>query len=558
MATHEKKKYVPIGIDDFQDLIEGDYYFVDKSLLIKELLDSKAKVTLLPRPRRFGKTLNLSMLQYFFEKTEKSNRHLFTGLNIEQCDDCLAQQGKYPVIWLTLKDVKTDTWAPCYEKIRTIIGAEFSRHLGMIKPVLSNVEMVRVDALIAGTASQATYENALLDLSVYLERAYQSRVVILLDEYDAPIHAGYLKGYYNEVINFMRGFLGAGLKGNKPLNFSVLTGILRVAKESIFSGINNLEVCTMLCENYDDKFGFLETEVVAMLTHFGLENQLDEVRSWYNGYQSGTCKVYNPWSIINLAKIGGIIQAYWVNTSDNALIKDLLRKCTPEMKEDLEIIAKGGRVTKPIQENIVMPDIDKNDDVLWSFLLFCGYLTFENYRREERSWLAELHVPNEEVVAVYETSFKNWFLDSTGIRDYTNMLEYLTDGQAMPFKKSFERFCRETLSYFDVKGDEPERFYHALVLGMLASLSKTHEVRSNRESGYGRYDVMLIPKDRAKTGVIIEFKSIDEGTLETAVQNALKQIDEQGYETELRALGITNILKVGIAFKGKESLVLIG
>ena len=391
-----------------------------------------------------------------------------------------------------------------------------------------------------------------------MHKHYQKRPIILIDEYDAPIHAGYLNDYYKEIIGFMRGFLGGGLKGNNSAEFAVMTGILRVAKESIFSGINNLEVCTLLRKDYDDKFGFLEDEVAAMLTHFELKNQINDVRDWYDGYQSGKYRIYNSWSIINLVKNRGELEPYWVNTSDNALIKDLLKRCTPEMKEELEIIVAGGTVTKPIQENIIMPDIGKNDAILWNFLLFCGYLTFENYRREERAWVAELHVPNEEVLVSYETSFLNWFSDSSSIRDYTNMLEHLTEGQPVPFQKSFERFCRETLSYFDVKGDETVWFYHALVLGMLASLSKTHEVRSNRESGYGRYDVMLIPKDRSKFGIIIEFKSIDEGTLETAAKNALKQLDEQGYEMELQALGITKILKVGVAFKGKESLVLVG
>lgn len=555
MATEQTKKYLPIGIDDFKELIEGNYYFTDKSLLIQELLNSKAKVTLLPRPRRFGKTLNLSMLRYFFEKTPTSNRHLFNGLKIEQYPDCLEQQGKHPVIWLTLKDVKTESWTLSYKKICTLIGSEFARHEATIQTVLSELETKRVQTVINGTASQDVYENALLDLSLYLERAYQSRAIILIDEYDAPVHAGYLNGYYSEVINFMRGFLGAGLKGSQPLNFGVLTGILRVAKESIFSGINNLEVCTLLRPDYDDKFGFLESEVVAVLAHFGLANQLTEIRQWYDGYQSGNYKVYNPWSIVNLVKNSGAIQAYWVNTSDNALIKDLLKRCTPEMKQDLETIVAGGTVTKPIQENIIMPDIDKSDEVLWNFLVFCGYLTFENYRREGRSWLAELKVPNEEVLVVYETSFKKWFMDGMGMRDYTKMLENLVEGRPEPFKKSFERFSRETLSYFDIRGDEPERFYHALVLGMFASLAQTHEVRSNRESGYGRYDVMLIPKDHTKTGAILEFKAIDDGELETGAQSALKQIEDRHYESELRALGILNIMKVGIAFKGKNCLV---
>jgi len=610
MTKQEKKKLIPIGIDDFERLVEGNYYFADKSLLIKELLDSGASVTLLPRPRRFGKTLNLSMLRYFFEKVrsyrpfetilripqgerkiesfqdqldvpsektarpeerearlegfvraENSRRHLFNGLKIEQHADCMKHQGQYPVIWLTFKDVKTDRWEVCYEKIRKVMSAEFKRHFDAIKDSLSDQELRQVQDIIAETASQASYENSLLDISIYLERAYKAKVVILIDEYDAPVHAAYLNDYYNEVIGFMRGFLGAGLKGNNSLNFGVLTGILRVAKESIFSGINNLRVCTLVQDSYANQFGFLEDEVRAMLAYFELENKLDEVKRWYNGYQSGSYKVYNPWSIINLAGNKGVIQAYWVNTSDNALIKDLLLKSSSRMKEELEIVIKGGKITKPLQENIVMLDLDANDEVLWNFLLFCGYLTFENERLEGRFRIAELSVPNEEVFQVYETSFKNWFEMSANRGEFQRMLESLVAGQPEAFKKNFERFSLSTLSYFDIQGNQPELFYHALVLGMLASLSASHEVRSNRESGYGRYDVMFIPKDRSKPGIVLEFKAVDldkKETLETAAQKALKQIEDNKYEAELRALGLNTILKLGISFLGKESFVLIG
>ena len=556
----QKKKYISIGIDDFKQLIEGNYYFADKSLLIKELLDSKAAVTLIPRPRRFGKTLNLSMIRYFFEKSTDSRRHLFNGLKIEQHPDCMQEQGKYPIIWLTFKDVKTLKWEDCYRLIRKQISSEFERHIGIVE-LLSDTEKELFERIRQGRGDLADFMRSLIDLATYLERAHKTRVIILIDEYDAPIHAGYLNGYYDEVVSFMRVFMGAGLKGNTALNFGVMTGILRVAKESIFSGLNNLEVCTLIRKDYDDKFGFLEDEVKAMLSHFGLENHLDEVRQWYNGYQSGNYKVYNPWSIINLVKNGGEIQAYWVNTSDNALIKNLLKQCSPEMKEELEILMQGGSVKKLIQENIVMPEIERNDEVLWNFLLFCGYLTFENYQREERFIFANFKIPNQEVLLSYETSFRNWFIEGASVRDYQRMLESLVEGRAEEFQDFFMNLTRTTLSTFDINQNEPERFYHALVLGMLSSLSSSHEVRSNRESGWGRYDVMLIPKDRSKLGVILEFKKVQtqkKETLESAAQSALKQIEEKQYEVELRALGLTRILKVGIAFLGKESFVLIG
>ncbi len=556
--SDQEKKQIPIGIDDFKELVEGNYYFTDKSLLIKEFLDSGAKVTLIPRPRRFGKTLNLSMMRYFFEKKEPSYQHLFSGLKIEQYPNCMKHQGKYPVIWLTFKDVKIGDWKECYRLLRTQIMKEFERH-NYVREFLSDVELAGFERVRQGTGDLTDFINSLLDLSIYLERANKTRVMIFIDEYDAPIHAGYLNGYFKEAIDFMRGFMSAGLKGNNALYYGLLTGILRVAKESIFSGMNNLEVCTLLRKSYDDKFGFLEDDVVAMLSYFGLKHNLDEVRQWYDGYQSGKYKVYNPWSIINLIKNGGELQAYWVNTSDNALIKDLLRKSSPDMKEDLELIIKGRKITKTLQENIVMPDLDANDNTLWNFLLFSGYLTFENERLEGLYRVAELKIPNKEVMQVYETSFKSWFESSWNRGEFQRMLENLVEGHSVPFKKSFERFSLTTLSYFDIQGDKPELFYHALVLGMLASLSETHEVRSNRESGYGRYDVMFIPKNRSKPGIILEFKAVDEDekeTLESAAQNALKQIEANKYEAELRALGLSRILKLGIAFKGKESLVL--
>jgi len=579
MTEQKKKKLIPIGIDDFKELVEQNYYFTDKSLLIKELLDSGAKVTLLPRPRRFGKTLNLSMLRYFFEKVVDrsytsihfpaentqyerglSRRHLFNGLKIEQHADCMKHQGKYPVIWLTFKDVKTEKWDDCYEKIRKVISAEFKRHFDVIRNSLSEQELRKIQDIIAETASHASYENSLMDLSHYLEHVYKAKVVILIDEYDAPIHAAYLNGYYNEVIGFMRGFLGAGLKGNNALNFGVLTGILRVAKESIFSGINNLRVCTLVQDSYANQFGFLEDEVRAMLTYFELENKLDEVRRWYNGYQSGSYKVYNPWSIINLAGNKGVIQAYWVNTSDNLLVRDILKKSQPYMKEDVEKLMHGESLHTLINENLTLLDIDHDENALWNFLLLTGYVTFENYHQEGRFWYANLKIPNEEIASLYETTVLSWFKEKGISQDYLRMLRCLTQGDAAEFKRMFELFSYEALSSFDITGREPERLYHALTIGMFVALQGSHEVRSNRESGLGRYDVSLIPKDHTKPGIILEFKKVDikkNETLESAAQNALNQIEERDYETELRARGLNKIIKIGIAFSGKESLVLI-
>ncbi|HBY05886.1 MAG: hypothetical protein UV38_C0004G0008 [candidate division TM6 bacterium GW2011_GWE2_42_60] len=558
MEPMNQKKRIPIGIDDFERLVEDNYYFADKSLLIKELFDSGAAVTLIPRPRRFGKTLNMSMLRWFFEKSEKSKRYLFNGLKIEQYSDCMEHQGKYPVIWLTFKDVKTSAWEESYRLLRIQIMREFERH-NYVRTLLFDAEKERFERIRQGKCDLADLMGSLLDLSIYLERAHKTKVIILIDEYDTPIHAGYSNGYYDEVINFMRSFMGSALKGNNALQWGVLTGILRVGKESVFSDMNNLRVCNVTTKAYADKFGFLEDEVIAMLHAFNLDAHIDIVRDWYDGYQSGGYKIYNPWSIVNLVDNNGRFQPYWVNTSSNALIKDLLKRCTPEMKEELEILITGGRVTKAVQENIIMADIEQNDEVLWNFLLFCGYLTFENYRLVKDTNYAELLIPNVEVGTTYKTTFSTWFSEGFGLRNYNKMLASLVAGNPSQFKKYFEQFCGESLSYFDTKGTEPERFYHALVLGMLASLMETHYVRSNRESGDGRYDVMVIPHDLSKPGAVIEFKAVDldkKETLETAAKSAFKQIEKNKYEAELRALGLTRILKLGISFLGKESLCL--
>ncbi len=556
-----KKKYIPVGIDDFQELIEGGYYYVDKSLLIKELLEARAKATLIPRPRRFGKTLNISMLHNFFEKTENSHRHLFNGLSIEQHSDCMAEQGKYPVIFLTFKNVKQMSWDVAYDKIKSAISAEVARHLPAIQYILSDAERAYIKRLIDGTATQGQVEDVLTYLPLYLERAYGQRVIILIDEYDATIHAGFLNGFYDQIISFMRGFLGGGLKGNNSVEFSVVTGILRVSKESIFSGVNNLRVCTIMSDHFADKFGLTEKEVGQVLQAFDLKNNIAEVCAWYDGYQFGQSRVYNPWSIFNLADAGGALQPYWVNTSDNLLIQDLVKRAPNTLKDEVEILMRGGTVKKQINENITLPQLTYDQSVFWNFLLFCGYLTFQNYRQEGIFHFADLKIPNNEVLSVYHTFVLSWFKAPGIHEDYLTMLTNLIDGNAVEFKRLFESFSQEALSHFDITEKEPERFYHALTIGMFAALYFTHDVRSNRESGLGRYDVVLAPKDITKPGIIVEFKKIDKSSkkkLLTGAKEALDQIMTKNYEVDLRARGITNIIKLGIAFKGKESLVLVG
>ncbi len=553
-------KSLPIGIDNFETLITENYAFVDKSLFIKELLDTKAAVTLIPRPRRFGKTLNLSMVRHFFEKNELSKRTLFNDLNIEKHASCMAHQGLYPVIFLTFKDVKKDNWENCYNGLTLIISEEFIRHKYLLdSPVLEDIHRSDFVAIMNRTAHVIHYHNALQRLSMLLTKYHGKKTIILIDEYDAPIHAGFLNNYYNEVVEFMRGFLSAGLKGNDNLAMGVITGILRVSKESIFSGINNLRVCSFLHHAYADKFGFLEEEVIDLLEQTKTSYRLNEVKSWYNGYASGdNLTVYNPWSILSFIDNNGKMQSYWINTSDNALIKKIITQSSSGVRADLEQLLVGNTIEKQIDENIIFENIFKNSESLWSFLLFCGYLSFDTMFLKNDCSFASLRLPNREVKSFYTTMILHWTRDHVNVDTYIAMLNALIQGSATSFKEIFYDFVLKSFSAFDATGNEPEKFYHAFVLGMLVSLYETHDVASNRESGYGRYDVMIIPKNHTLPGIIIEFKKVRKAineTLEAAADAALAQIEEKQYAVELQKRNITNIIKLGIAFEGKHVLV---
>ncbi len=570
-------KLLPIGIDDFKDLRTGGYHYVDKSLFIKELIGAgPSKVTLIPRPRRFGKTLNMTMLKYFFEKPKKNHSHpqLFDNLEISKHPECMKHQGQYPVIYLTFKDIKSDTWETCYDKLKKCIEAEFERHSYLLQEnVLTKQQREDFNQIVNQTASQAAFENSLENLSFYLQKHHNSKAIILLDEYDSPIHAGFVHGYYEKVISFMRGFMCAGLKGNVNLAYGVVTGILRVAKESIFSGMNNLNVHTLLSDHYADKFGFTEQEVKNLLAVYQLSSKLDAVRTWYNGYRLGQpthstspqvddhysfTMIYNPWSLLNFVQNHGTFGAYWVNTSDNKIIQDLIRKASEDVKKDFELIFAEKSITKIIAEDISFPSVYTDSDALWSFLVFSGYLTWKSRELMQVRCHADLIAPNFEVLDCLKRLVSQWFTESIGGGAYKNMLSALNQGDVPSFKRFFKQSVIDHLSYFDITGHTPERIYHAYVLGMLVGLSATHEVKSNRESGLGRYDVCIIPKDQSKPGTIIEFKAFnpeEDRDLDAAAQGALAQIEEKLYESELRSRGIQKIIKIAIVFEGKKVLI---
>lgn len=553
-----RKKALPIGISDFKNIIENDYYFVDKSLLIKELFETKAAATLLLRPRRFGKTLNMSMLRYFFEKTESPNVHLFKDLAIAGHSEIMKHQGRYPVIFLTFKDVKNMAWDLCYSKLKYLISDEFRRHKYLLQSnVLDDEQKIRFKAIIAGIGTQDSYETSLKDLSIYLNAYYRQPAIILIDEYDTPVHMAFTWNYYNECIGFMRNFLGAACKDNKHLAMGIITGILRVSKESIFSGLNNIDICSMDNVHYNDKFGLLETEVKDMLAYYDYSNLFDSIKTWYNGYSSGPHKVYNPWALINCMHNHGAIGSYWINSSSDNIMKKVFQEGDASIKQDLETLLRRQHIAKPVVENFVFPELDERNDMLWTLMFYGGYLTCENTRKiNDEETVADFIIPNQEIYVYLKTSIQYWFKAKDSInREYQAMLDGLLRGNVIFFATVFQKLVLVALSLFDVGGDEPERFYHALVVGMLLSLQDRYEVRSNRESGYGRYDVMIIPRDTTKLGIILEFKKAGADcpeTIEEAAHNALKQINEKQYDVELQDRGIKQVLKLGIAFQGKQ------
>jgi hypothetical protein len=526
----------------------------------------------------------MSMLKYFFEKVDdpdSSNLHLFDNLQIANHTEYMKHHGQYPVIYLTFKDIKSDTWEDCYDKLKKCIGSEFQHHKYLYtSKSLDEIEKKSFYSVLDGSANQASFENSLKDLSLYLQKHYGTKIVILIDEYDSPIHAGFVHGYYEKIISFTRGFMCAGLKGNSNLAYGVITGILRVAllrspplarsfegqaKESIFSGMNNLKVCSLLSDNYADKFGLTEPEVKELLSTFQLSSKLDDVRAWYNGYRIGQPKndntftmVYNPWSILNFVSEKGTFGDYWVNTSDNKIIQELVQKASEDVKKDFEFILTGQPVSKTIAEDISFPAVYMDSDALWSFLVFSGYLTWKSRELMQVRCKADLVTPNLEVLDCFKRLVNQWFTESIGGGAYKNMLEALKQGDIPSFKRFFVQSVITHLSYFDITGQTPERIYHAYVLGLLVGLNATHEVKSNRESGLGRYDVCVIPNDRSKPGTIIEFKAFNpeqNKDLEEAANDALAQIEKNQYETELRSRGIQKIIKLAIVFQGKRVLI---
>jgi hypothetical protein len=553
---------LPIGYDNFGEIIENQLSFVDKSLLIKDFIDDKsAKVSLVTRPRRFGKTLNLSMLQHFFapEVLGKSTKDLFLGLKImQQGPEYLQHQGKYPVVAVSFKDVKDGGFQSAYANLCNLLSQTYEEHLVVLdSPKITSRQKMNFEAIYKREADESQVRSSLLDLTNCLYQHFGEKTILLLDEYDTPIQYGYVHGYYDKIVELIRHVFGAALKSNPYLYRAMLTGILRVSKESLFSGLNNLEVFSLLRPEYSEYFGFTEEEVNALLEQSQLQTNAEVIKSWYNGYKMGDTLIYNPWSIVNCIKRKGLLQPYWVNTSDNKLLKNLMIKSSAMFKEEFESLLQGKPVNKLIDENYVFGDLDTNESAIWSLLLFTGYLKAVRAISEGTKIDCTLSPPNREVMYLYKDIVKEWFTDRIGQDQYQHFLKCLVTGKVDDFTKMLKQFLFETASVFDVEGRHPEKFYHGFVLGLIAGLEKTHVIKSNRESGYGRYDIMIIPKDQQQLGLILEFKraQVSEDNLEDVAREALAQIIKRNYETELHQIGINRSLKVAMAFQGKNVAV---
>ena len=543
-----RKKAVPVGIEDFERIIREDYYYVDKTMLIEELLINRAPVTLFTRPRRFGKTLNMSMIKYFFDvKNKEENKKLFENLKIYS-SEYMSEQGKYPVIFISLKDLKGDTWEECLKRLKLFIFdlyAEFE----YIREKMNEWDKRKFEKVLY-EKEDADYIMSLKFLADSLYKYHGEKVIILIDEYDAPIINAFDKGYYNEAINFFQTFYSSALKTNNSLKYGILTGITRIIKEGIFSGLNNLKVDTILNKKYSEYFGLLESEVIEMLDYFGMKYKIEEVKEWYNGYIFGESEVYNPWSIVNYID-NGEIKAYWANVSGNTLLENMLNHAGESVYEDLKRFTDGESIEKYISDGTTIKSLLSNDDEIWQLLLYSGYLTKdEKQEKESDSNVYNLKIPNKEIRKYFGNMFLNRFF---GTEVKTNILiKALEGGDIKKFEETLGEIMINMLSHFDLD-KEMEKIYQVFMIGLVGFLMGKYEIISNDESGYGRYDLAMIPIKSNEKAYLMEFKiSKTKKGMEESAEKALKQIDEKKYDTKLNARGIKNILKIGIAFYGKE------
>ena len=543
------KKAVPVGVENFERIIKDGYYYVDKSLLIEKMLENRTPVTLFTRPRRFGKTLNMSMIKYFFDvKNKDENKTLFENLKISD-SKYMSEQGKYPVIFISLKDLKADTWEMCRLEIKKVISKLY-REFQYITDKMDEDDKEIYNS-IKNRKNDIDLNTSLELLSDFLCEYYGKKVIVLIDEYDSPIINAFDKGYYNEAIEFFQVFYSSALKTNDSLKYGILTGITRIIKEGIFSGLNNLYVNTVLSKNYAEYFGLLESEVIEMLDYFNMKYKIEEVRSWYNGYLFGNEQIYNPWSIVNYLREKEI-KSYWANVSGNTLLENMLENAGESVYADLKKFTDGESIEKYISDGTTIKSLLSNDDEIWQLFLYSGYLTKaeKQAERTESKNTYNLKIPNREIRSYFGDLFLNRFF---GTEVKTNILiKALENGDIRKFEKTLSEIMINMLSHFDLDS-EMEKIYQVFMIGLVGFLMGRYEIISNNESGYGRYDLAIIPIKSNDKAYLMEFKiSKTEKGMRAKAEEALKQIDKKKYDTRLKARGIKNILKIGIAFYGKS------
>ena len=543
---------LPIGISDYR-LAVTEYYYIDKTMLIKDFIDERPMVSLFTRPRRFGKTLNMDMLRTFFEKTDEDTSVYFKDKKIWACGKKYQEyQGKYPVIFLGFKDVKKESWEETYDAIAKIIRLEFKRH-----SELADSERISdktfYEKIVGFNANRNDYETSLFMLSQMLHEHHGKAPVIIIDEYDTPIQQGHVKGYYDEVIGFMRNLFSGGLKDNKHLSFGFMTGILRVAKESIFSGLNNLTINSILDNKYSEYFGFTQDEVKMMAEYYGAPEKYDEILAWYDGYKFGDTEIFNPWSVINYFRNECQARAYWQSTGSNDIIGEILGEATEDIYKRLNALLQGESFLTYIDTGVIYPQIKNNPSSVYSFLLVAGYLkVVRSDSAFGGDFMCEVALPNKEITFVYNkeilSKLNNIIPQATAIAIQEAI--YSRDGESL--QEQLGKLLIQSASCYDTVG---ENFYHGLVLGLCAMLDNRYIITSNRESGEGRYDISLCPKDSKMPGIIIELKAendADENELKELARIALKQIIDKKYDTEMQTKGIKTIIKYGVAFSGKH------
>lgn len=558
------KKPLAIGVEDYRRIVDKPYYYVDKTLFIKDLIDKGGTVSLFTRPRRFGKTLALSMLKTFFEAEidQKGNKidnsHYFNGMKIMNAGEAYtSHMGRYPVISLSLKSTKQPDYQMAYQCLIDEIISAYEKHLYVLSgDALLPANKEKYQAIMEYRASEADYATSLKFLSNCLKKYHGRNVIILLDEYDVPLENAYFRGFYDQMTDFIRSLFESALKTNDSLEFAVITGCLRISKESIFTGLNNLQIISLLNNDYSEYFGFTQEEISDLLHYYSLEERQEELKKWYDGYRFGNTEVYNPWSVINYVndKVWSSAlfpKPYWSNTSSNSIIRELIETADVSAKKEIEELIAGGTIKKQIHEEITYTDIHVSQDNLWNFLFFTGYLKMTNQSMEGNQIYLDLSIPNEEIRYIYQNTIREWFNQKIKSTDLTPMFQSMLRGDSEAFEDFLKKHLRESISYYDTK----EAYYHGFLTGILSGL-QDYEILSNREAGNGRPDILLKPYDELNPVVIIEIKFTDKfSSMEKKCEDALQQIENKAYAAGSLDEGYKTIRKYGICFCKKSCMV---